>query len=72
MDAIPFALDGYLAADPEPGDREGTVSWRLTCSAGTDHLVEEAVIPCTTMEPGSRTRYSPSGSPVTCCASSAT
>ncbi|MGV9247990.1 hypothetical protein [Streptomyces sp. NPDC003710] len=51
MDAIPLALDGYLAAEPEPGDREGTASWRLTCSAGTDHLVEEAVIPCTTMEP---------------------
>ncbi|MFF7975865.1 hypothetical protein [Streptomyces sp. NPDC007905] len=51
MDAIPFVLDGYLAAEPEPGDREGTVSWRLSCSAGTDHLVEEAVIPCTTMEP---------------------
>jgi hypothetical protein len=51
MDAIPLALDGYLAAEPEPGDREGTVSWRLNCSAGTDHLVEEAVIPCTTMEP---------------------
>jgi hypothetical protein len=51
MDAIPLALDGYLAAEAEPGDREGTVSWRLTCSAGTDHLVEEAVIPCTTMEP---------------------
>ncbi|MFH9016076.1 hypothetical protein ACH4C6_32445 [Streptomyces sp. NPDC017943] len=51
MDAIPLALDGYLAAEAEPGDREGTVSWRLTCSAGTDHLVEEAVIPCTTIEP---------------------
>ncbi|MGZ0200581.1 hypothetical protein ACNFR7_10385 [Streptomyces sp. RM1] len=51
MDAIPLALDGYLAADPEPGDRDGTASWRLTCSAGTDHLVDEAVIPCTTMEP---------------------
>jgi hypothetical protein len=51
MDAIPLALDGYLATEAEPGDREGTVSWRLTCSAGTDHLVEEAVIPCTTMEP---------------------
>ncbi|MFB8247373.1 hypothetical protein ACFC5X_20305 [Streptomyces sp. NPDC055952] len=51
MDAIPLALDGYLAAEAEPGDREGTVSWRLTCSAGTDHLVEEAVIPCTTTEP---------------------
>ncbi|WMI62030.1 hypothetical protein [Streptomyces sp. CRB46] len=51
MDAIPLTLDGYLAADPEPGDREGIASWRLTCSAGTDHLVEEAVIPCTTMEP---------------------
>ncbi len=51
MNAIPLALDGYLAADPEPGDRDGTASWRLTCSAGTDHLVEEAVIPCTTMEP---------------------
>lgn len=51
MDAIPLVLDGYLAAEAEPGDREGTVSWRLTCSAGTDHLVEEAVIPCTTMEP---------------------
>jgi hypothetical protein len=51
MDAIPLALDGYLAAEPEPGDREGTACWRLTCSAGTDHLVEEAVIPCTTMEP---------------------
>ncbi|MFF7189624.1 hypothetical protein ACFZAR_31325 [Streptomyces sp. NPDC008222] len=51
MDAIPLALDGYLAAEPEPGDREGTATWRLNCSAGTDHLVEEAVIPCTTMEP---------------------
>jgi hypothetical protein len=51
MDAIPLALDGYLATEPEPGDREGTASWRLNCSAGTDHLVEEAVIPCTTMEP---------------------
>ncbi|UXY25003.1 hypothetical protein N8I84_41990 (plasmid) [Streptomyces cynarae] len=51
MDAIPLALDGYLAADPEPGDRDGTASWRLNCSAGTDHLGEEAVIPCTTMEP---------------------
>ncbi|MBX7555204.1 hypothetical protein ABZX95_50195 [Streptomyces sp. NPDC004232] len=51
MDAIPLALDGYLAAEAEPGDREGTASWRLNCSAGTDHLVEEAVIPCTTMEP---------------------
>ncbi|MER6736517.1 hypothetical protein [Streptomyces puniciscabiei] len=51
MDAIPLALDGYLAADAEPGDSEGTVTWRLTCSAGADHLVEEAVIPCTTTEP---------------------
>jgi hypothetical protein len=51
MDAIPLALDGYLATEPEPGEREGTASWRLNCSAGTDHLVEEAVIPCTTMEP---------------------
>ncbi|MEU3855663.1 hypothetical protein [Streptomyces sp. NPDC029554] len=51
MDAIPVVLDGYLAAEAEPGDRDGTVCWRLTCSAGTDHLVEEAVIPCTTMEP---------------------
>jgi hypothetical protein len=51
MDAIPLALDGYLAADPVPGDRAGTVCWRLSCSAGTDHMVEEAIIPCTTMEP---------------------
>ncbi|MEV5149385.1 hypothetical protein AB0L14_34600 [Streptomyces sp. NPDC052727] len=51
MDAIPLALDGYLAAEPEPGDRDGTASWRLNCSTGSDHLVEEAVIPCTTMEP---------------------
>ncbi|MGW3458571.1 hypothetical protein ACWDE9_02900 [Streptomyces olivaceoviridis] len=51
MDAIPLALDGYLAAEPEPGDRDGTAYWRLNCSTGTDHLVEEAVIPCTTMEP---------------------
>ncbi|MFF3505412.1 hypothetical protein [Streptomyces sp. NPDC003247] len=51
MDAIPLALEGYLAAEPEPGDREGSAAWRLNCSAGTDHLVEEAVIPCTTMEP---------------------
>jgi hypothetical protein len=51
MDAIPLALDGYLVAEAEPGDREGIVSWRLICSAGTDHLAEEAVIPCTTMEP---------------------
>lgn len=33
MDAIQLALDGYLAAEPEPGDREGTASWRLNCSA---------------------------------------
>ncbi|MDX3523698.1 hypothetical protein [Streptomyces scabiei] len=51
MDAIPLALDGYLAAEAEPGDREDTASWRLNCSAGTDDLVEEAVVPCTTMEP---------------------
>ncbi|MFE6526067.1 hypothetical protein [Streptomyces sp. NPDC057794] len=51
MDTFPLVLDGYLAADAEPGDRDGTACWRLTCSAGTDHLVEEAVIPCTTMEP---------------------
>ncbi|MBC2868655.1 hypothetical protein [Streptomyces mexicanus] len=51
MNAIPLVLDGYLAADPEPGDHDGTASWRLVCSAGTDHLVEEAVIPCTTTEP---------------------
>jgi hypothetical protein len=51
MDAIPLALDGYLASDAEPGDREGIVSWRLICSAGTDHLAEEAVIPCTTTQP---------------------
>ncbi|MCX5207611.1 hypothetical protein OG897_40180 [Streptomyces sp. NBC_00237] len=51
MDAIPLALDGYLAAEPEQGDREDSVSWRLTCSTGTDHLVEEAVIPCTTTQP---------------------
>lgn len=51
MDAIPLALDGYLTADPVPGDRDGTVCWRLSCSAGTDHMAEEAIIPCTTMEP---------------------
>ncbi|MFI8194697.1 hypothetical protein ACIF8T_39370 [Streptomyces sp. NPDC085946] len=51
MDAIPLALDGYLTADPVPGDRDGTVCWRLSCSSGTDHMVEEAVMPCTTMEP---------------------
>lgn len=51
MDAIPFALDGYLTADPVPGDRDGTASWRLSCSAGTDHMVEEALIPCTTIQP---------------------
>ncbi|MFE9404792.1 hypothetical protein ACFYNY_24005 [Streptomyces sp. NPDC006530] len=51
MDAIPLALDGYLAAEAEPGDRDGAVSWRLTCSSGTDHLAEEAVIRCTTTEP---------------------
>ncbi|MFI0742712.1 hypothetical protein ACH4PU_32220 [Streptomyces sp. NPDC021100] len=51
MDAVPLVLDGYLAAAAEPGDREGTAAWRLTCSTGTDHLVEEAVIPCTTIEP---------------------
>ncbi|MFJ5212761.1 hypothetical protein [Streptomyces nigra] len=44
-------MDGYLAAEGEPGDEDGTASWRLTCSAGTDHLVEEAVIPCTTTKP---------------------
>ncbi|MFF5131050.1 hypothetical protein ACFY41_29520 [Streptomyces syringium] len=51
MDAIPLALEGYLAAEAEAGGREGTASWRLNCSAGTDRLVEEAVIPCTTIEP---------------------
>jgi hypothetical protein len=51
MDAIPLALDGYLAAAPEPGDREDIAFWRLTCSAGTDHLMEEAVIPCITTQP---------------------
>jgi hypothetical protein len=51
MDAIPLALDGYLAAEAEPGDRDGIASWRLICSAGTDHLAEEAVIPCTTTQP---------------------
>ncbi|MGC2997134.1 hypothetical protein ACPF8X_01685 [Streptomyces sp. G35A] len=51
MDVIPLALDGYLTADPVPGDRDGIVCWRLSCSAGTDHMVEEAIIPCTTMEP---------------------
>ncbi|MEW2078792.1 hypothetical protein AB0941_35230 [Streptomyces sp. NPDC013433] len=51
MDAIPLVLDGYLTAAPVPGDRDGIVCWRLSCSAGTDHLVEEAIIPCTTMEP---------------------
>jgi hypothetical protein len=51
MDVIPLALDGYLTADPVPGDRDGTVCWRLSCSAGTDHMAEEAIIPCTTMEP---------------------
>ncbi|MGV4890713.1 hypothetical protein ACSR0Z_29835 (plasmid) [Streptomyces viridosporus] len=51
MDAIPLALDGYLTADPVPGDRDGTVCWRLSCSADTDHMAEEAIIPCTTMEP---------------------
>ncbi|WP_333746235.1 hypothetical protein [Streptomyces sp. IBSBF 2950] len=51
MDAIPLALDGYLAADPVPGDRDDTASWRLSCSAGTDHMVEEAVIPCTSGQP---------------------
>ncbi|MEV1048674.1 hypothetical protein [Streptomyces sp. NPDC049916] len=51
MDAIPLALDGYLVSEAEPGVHEDTASWRLTCSVGTDHLVEEAVIPCTTMQP---------------------
>jgi hypothetical protein len=51
MNAIPFALDGFLADDAEPGEREGTACWRLTCSAGTDHLRDEAVIPCTTVKP---------------------
>ncbi|MBT2413773.1 hypothetical protein J7I94_25015 [Streptomyces sp. ISL-12] len=51
MDALPIVLDGFLADDAEPGDREGAVCWRLTCSAGTDHLRDEAVIPCTTIKP---------------------
>ncbi|CAL9673042.1 hypothetical protein SUDANB15_07550 (plasmid) [Streptomyces sp. enrichment culture] len=51
MDAIPLALDGYLATDPVPGDHDDILCWRLSCSAGTDHLAEEAIIPCTTMEP---------------------
>ncbi|MEU2564866.1 hypothetical protein ABZ626_36880 [Streptomyces longispororuber] len=51
MQAIPLTLDGYLADAPEPGAREGTAVWRLTCSAGSEYLVDEAVVPCTTMEP---------------------
>ncbi|WP_253917233.1 hypothetical protein [Streptomyces sp. MNP-20] len=52
MEAILIALDGHLVAEAEPGTRgDGTAAWRLTCSTGTDHLAEEAVIPCTTVEP---------------------
>ncbi|MFD9794246.1 hypothetical protein ACFWXK_25220 [Streptomyces sp. NPDC059070] len=51
MDAIPLVLDGYLNAAPVPGDSDGTACWRLSCSAATDHMVEEALIPCTTTEP---------------------
>ncbi|GHE56312.1 hypothetical protein GCM10018785_27010 [Streptomyces longispororuber] len=51
MQAIPLTLDGYLTDTPEPGDRDGTAVWRLTCSGGSEYLVDEAVIPCTTMEP---------------------
>ncbi|MFH8939637.1 hypothetical protein [Streptomyces griseosporeus] len=50
MEPIPFALDGYLAADPIPGDSAGTAAWRLI-SSPTDHLSEEAVMPCTTSVP---------------------
>ncbi|MFE7958698.1 hypothetical protein [Streptomyces sp. NPDC057413] len=50
MEPIPFALDGYLAGDPVPGDSAGTAVWRLI-SSPTDHLSEEAVLPCTTSIP---------------------
>ncbi|MZE76752.1 hypothetical protein [Streptomyces xinghaiensis] len=49
MDAISLVLDGYLAAEAVRGNREGTASWRLI-SSPTDHLVNEAIIPCTTTE----------------------
>ncbi|MGC5041063.1 hypothetical protein ACLQ2C_36610 [Streptomyces sp. DT73] len=51
LTAIPFVLDGYLTADTRPGERPGTASWRLTCSAGVDYRVDEAVIPCSTVQP---------------------
>lgn len=49
MDRIPLALTGYLE-DVAVSD-DGVVSWRLACSTGTDDLVDEAVIPCTTTQP---------------------
>ncbi|WP_199552650.1 hypothetical protein [Streptomyces sp. N35] len=51
MDDIPIALDGFLVNPAEPGSHDGSACWRLNCSATTDHLVEEAVIPCTTADP---------------------
>ncbi|MGW0632986.1 hypothetical protein [Streptomyces sp. NPDC002758] len=50
MDAIPLALDGYLATEPVHSEKDGTACWRLTCSP-TDRLVDDATIPCTSQHP---------------------
>lgn len=50
MDAIPLALDGYLASDPVPGEQEGAACWRLV-SSPTDQLADDATIPCTSTDP---------------------
>ncbi|MEU9072048.1 hypothetical protein AB0D60_34835 [Streptomyces sp. NPDC048306] len=49
MDRIPLALTGYLEDAAVTDD--GVASWRLACSTGTDDLIDEAVIPCTTTQP---------------------
>lgn len=51
MDAIPFALTGYLDTDAVPGDEVGAASWRLISSPAGCTAEDEAVIPCTTSRP---------------------
>jgi hypothetical protein len=50
MDAIPLVIDGFLAGPPTRNSAEDSACWRLCCSSGTDHLAEEAVLPCTTLD----------------------
>ncbi|MFJ2745883.1 hypothetical protein ACIO3O_40205 [Streptomyces sp. NPDC087440] len=47
MEDIALVLDGHLDAPAEPGDSADTAFWRLN-SSPTDHLIHDALIPCTT------------------------